>query len=388
MFGARQSGKTTLLEGLLDRPALKVNLADPAERARLLSDPDTLRRECEALPRDATAQRVFIDEAQRVPHVFDTVQVLYDADKIRWSFVLCGSSARKLRKAGANLLPGRALLHRLYPLVMAERPPPSASAFSSYVLPMDPGEPKSVFPEADLEERLAYGEFPGIALLDEADRGPILKSYAIAHLEEEIRKEGLVEDWGAFVNFLRLAASESGRMLNYAAISQQIGIALPTVKSHYRLLDDMFLGFTLPAFARSPRKNLLSTPRFFFVDAGLCHAARGLNPSRDIVQVDPGRFFEQWVIAELWKRSRYLHDAELSYLCTKDGAEIDVIVEQAERLTPVEVKWTARPSRKDARHLMRFVQEQPKASQGYIVCRCPRPQRITECVTAIPWQCL
>jgi len=237
-----------------------------------------------------------------------------------------------------------------------------------------------------LEERLAYGELPGIALMPEDDRGPILQSYAIAHLEEEIRKEALVGNWGAFVNFLRLAAAESGQMINYAAVSQQVGLSQPTVKSHYQLLGDMFLGFELPAFTRSPRKNLLSTPRFFFVDVGLCHAARGVRPSRDVVRVDPGRVFEQWVVAELWKRSRYMDDTQLFYFCTKDGSEIDVVVEQGDRIIPIEVKWTERPSRKDARHLIRFLSESRTAGEGYIVCRCPRRQRITENVTAVPWQ--
>lgn len=388
VFGARQTGKTTLLSNILDKPALRYNLADPEDRTRLLADPGAFRRECEALPKSPKPLTVFVDEAQRVPHVFDAVQVLYDQDRTRWRFILCGSSARKLRKAGTNLLPGRCMMHKLYPLVMSERPAPSPhESVLPPLLPLTPTSPlTSMFPAAGIEERLAFGELPGIALLDEADRGPILRSFATAHLEEEIRKEALVEDWGAFVNFLRLAAAESGRMTNYAAISQEVGLSQPTVKSHYQLLEDMFLGFRLPAYTQNPRKNLLSTPRFFFADLGLCHAARGLTPTRETPLVDPGRFFEQWVVTEVWKRIQYLGRGRLHYLATKDGMEIDLVIELDDRIIPIEVKWNTRPDAGDARHLVKFLRETPRAETGYVICRCPRRQQLAPRVIALPWQ--
>ncbi|MBT7082004.1 MAG: ATP-binding protein [Chloroflexi bacterium] len=388
VFGARQVGKTTLINDIIKDCALYYNLADPEERTRLLADPGAFRRECEALSERKKPCVVFVDEAQRVPDVFDAVQVLYDGNKSRWRFILCGSSSRKLRKAGTNLLPGRCMLHRMFPLVLAERPAAGHSKTVIEPLVELPGTDRltSQFPPADIEERLAYGELPGIVLLDEADRGIILRSFTTAHLEEEVRKEALVEDWGAFVVFLRLAAAESGSMINYAAISQQVGLSQPTVKSYYQLLEDMFMGFRLPAFKRSPRKNLLSTPRFFFSDVGICQAAQGITPGRDVVLSNPGKYFEQWVIAELWKRLQYIGKGKLHYFCTKDGAEIDAVLETTDRIIPIEVKWTERPSRKDARHLLRFIEETPNATDGYIVCRCPRPQKIADNITAIPWQ--
>ena len=130
LFGARQTGKSTLLSHLLPTPSLHYNLADPEERSRLLADPGAFRRECEALADRTQPHVVFVDEAQAVPSVFDAVQVLYDRRRLRWKFVLCGSSARKLRQTGANLLPGRSLLHRLLPLILAERPSPTDAAAS------------------------------------------------------------------------------------------------------------------------------------------------------------------------------------------------------------------------------------------------------------------
>ncbi|MBI4868631.1 MAG: AAA family ATPase [Candidatus Wallbacteria bacterium] len=127
VFGARQTGKTTLLNALLPHASLRLNLADPEERTRFLADPGLLARECEALPSKKEPHVVFIDEAQAVPSVFDSVQVLFDRDRSRWRFVLCGSSARKLRQAGTNMLPGRCLVHRLYPLILGELLPALAA---------------------------------------------------------------------------------------------------------------------------------------------------------------------------------------------------------------------------------------------------------------------
>ncbi len=166
LFGARQTGKTTLLDRLVPNPSLRYNLADPEERTRLLADPGAFRRECEALPSTREASVVVVDEAQAVPSVFDSVQVLFDRSPRRWRFVLCGSSARNLRRQGTNLLPGRALLHRLFPLVLAERPAPGGAKLPA-VLPMVPALSEGSFPSADLETRLANGDLPGIVGLEE-----------------------------------------------------------------------------------------------------------------------------------------------------------------------------------------------------------------------------
>jgi predicted AAA+ superfamily ATPase len=393
MFGARQTGKTTLLESLLPPDAVRVDLSNPAERTRHLADPGEFLKLCRQLPPDREGQFVFVDEAQTVPAIFDAVQHLYDKDKKRWRFVLCGSSARKLRRTGANLLPGRSFLHHLYPLTMAEHPPLPERinyAVSPLSLPWPGGSaPANPFPAWDLETRLAYGALPGVVASDEKDRPKLLRAYATIHLEEEIRREALVKDWGAFVRFMEFAATESGQVLNYAGISQETGVSQPTVKSYYQLLEDMFIGFRVPAFSKSRRKNLLSTPKYLFVDLGVRHAAAGLSASLDIVKANPGPLFEQWVGIELWKRLQYLGEGRLSYLRSRDGAEIDFIVERAGKFTPIEVKWTANPHETDARHLVAFLKEHPKqAERAHIICRCSRPLEIADKVTALPWFCL
>ncbi|MFY9340898.1 MAG: ATP-binding protein [Planctomycetota bacterium] len=387
VFGARQVGKSTLLQQVLPADATRYDLAEPGQRARFLAEPGAFAAECKAMPRRRTPTFVFVDEAQNVPALFDAVQHLYDHDRRRWRFVLCGSSARRLRATGNNLLPGRAMLHRLFPLTLTERPAPDTSGQERPVLPLAwRAPPPQPFPPADLETRLTYGELPGIATAAERDRAALLRSYAVAHLEEEIRREAFVKDWAAFLRFLQLAARESGQINNHAAISRDAAISQPTVKSHYQLLEDMFVGFMVPAWSKSPRKNVLSTPRFFVFDVGVRNAAAGLPVTRAAVAANPGPLFEQWVGIELWKRLQYRGDGTLHYLRTKDGAEVDFVIESGKRVTPIEVKWTDRPSATDCRHLRTFLDEHRSIStHGYVICRCPRPLQLDDRITALPW---
>jgi uncharacterized protein len=391
LFGARQTGKTTLLRELLSGNSLSINLSDPEERTRHLADPGLFRKECEALPITKISSVVFVDEAQSVPSIFDAVQTLYDRDKTRWRFVLCGSSARKLRKTGANLLPGRCILHQLFPLILAERPVKErhAELNRAPLLPMkSAAKMRSTFPPADLEERLTYGEMPGIVLMADEDRRLVLRSYVAIHLEEEMRREALVKDWGAFVNFLRLAAREAGHIVNFASISRDVGLSQPTIKSYYQLLEDMFIGFSVPAFSRSARKNLLSTPRFLFVDLGIQHAACGISPDINVIRANPGRYFEQWVGIEIWKRLQYNGSGQLFYFRTKDGAEVDYIVEYEDRAIAIEVKWTDKPALQQVPGLVSFLRDHPAVRKGYVICRCPRPIQLSKEIVAIPWYLL
>ena len=330
---------------------------------------------------------MLINEAQAVPALFDAVQHLYDRAKGRYRFVLSGSSARKLRRSGANLLPGRSIVHHLFPLLAIEREPTSPRPrASSAIVPVPGAVPAPLFPAADLEGRLLYGDLPGVALAPERDRAALLQTYAYVYLEEELRREALIKDWPSFARFLRLAALESGQLVNYSRLASQAGTTAPTVKSHYQLLEDMFVGVHVPAFTRSARKHVLSTPRFLFFDLGVRNGAAELPFSRDAVAANPGPLFEQWVGLELHRRLRYLGRGSLSYLRTKAGAEVDYIVEIDRQCIPIEVKWTAEPTTADVRHLRAFLDaESSRAKHGYVVCRCQRPLRLADDITAVPW---
>lgn len=394
VFGARQTGKSTLLRKLLPHAAVWVDFSNPAERAEYLRNPALLVGRCRALPMSRRPATVVVDEAQSVPAIFDAVQHLYDSDKRRWRFVLCGSSARKLRVTGANLLPGRSFLHHLYPLLLVERPPARTEKLrvrtpSPLPMPVRGRVDEPWFPAADLIERLTFGELPGVATATRGQRAELLRAYTLIYLEEELRREALVKNWPAFARFLQLAAAEAGRMINYASISREAGVSLPTVKTYYQLLEDMFLGFRVTAFSGSPRKSLLSTERFYFFDIGVRNAAAELPLETAAVRANPGPVFEQWVGIELWKRLQYLGGGKLHYLRTKAGAEVDFIIARGGCLTPIEVKWTEHPSTADARHLMTFLRERPKHVQhGYLICRCPAPLALSDRVTALPWSCI
>ncbi|HVP12007.1 MAG TPA: AAA family ATPase [Phycisphaerae bacterium] len=394
VFGARQTGKSTLLRKLAPSAAVWLDFSRPAERAEYLRNPDQLIQQCRALRKSRKPATIVVDEAQNVPPIFDAVQHLYDSDKRRWRFLLCGSSARKLRVTGANLLPGRSFLHRLYPLLLLERPPVrtgkvGTAAPSPLPLALRGSVDEPWFPAAELLDRLTFGELPGVTTAARAHRAELLRAYTLVYLEEELRRDALVKNWPAFARFLQMAAAEAGQMINYARVSRAAGVSLPTVKSYYQLLEDMFLGFRVAALSGSPRKSLLSTERFYFVDVGVRNAAAELPLEAAAVRANPGPIFEQWVGIELWKRLQYLGNGRLHYLRTKAGAEVDFIIARGGRFTPIEVKWTERPTLADARHLVTFLREHPKrARHGYVVCCCAAPLALSEQVTALPWFCL
>lgn len=264
--------------------------------------------------------------------------------------MLCGSSARKLRTSGANLLPGRSVRHLLTPLVETEYQTPATHRLpdGGRLFPVDsdakPSQPG--FPYRTLEDRMVFGDLPGIALLDD----------------------------------------DLDIIVNLASISRETGVSAPTIKSYYQLLEDMFIGFSVSAFSGSTRKGVLSSPRFFFFDAGVRNAAAHIPLARDTVNAIPGALFEHWVATQLHRVFSYRNDASLSYFRTADGAEIDFIVEAEGKLYPIEVKWTENPTAKDTRHLVRFIAEHAdRCPGGYLVSRCPHTLDLGKGITAIPW---
>lgn len=385
LFGARQTGKSTLLRAVYPEPALRIDLANPEDRLRYGTSATGFIQACRGLPAGKQPATVIVDEAQLSPEIFNAVQHLYDENKKRWRFILCGSSARKLRQTGANLLPGRSLYHRLYPLVQAEIAPGVDQA-SPIPAPSWAEPVTRPFPACDLHDRLAFGALPGIATAPSADRAALLRSYAAIYLEEEVRREAASVNLAHFSRFLQLAALESGQIVNYAALARRIGITGKTIQSYYALLEDMFVGFSLPAFSGSARQGVLSTPRFYFFDLGVRHAAAGLPPEHSLVLGNPGPLLEQWVGIELWKRLGYLGDGRLCYFRTKTGVEVDFILQHRGRLIPIEVKWTDQPDVSDTRHLRGFLEDHKHVAQeGLIVCRCPRPLQLAPNIRALPW---
>ncbi|MBI2266568.1 MAG: ATP-binding protein [Armatimonadetes bacterium] len=382
IFGARQTGKSTLLQRLAPADAIFINLQSRRERLRFERGEEELLRMLRA---ERKSRTVLIDEIQKAPALLDDIQLLYDENPEKFEFFLTGSSARKLRTSAANLLPGRAHQYHLFPLILAER-----EGFGpSETLPV-PDERPSLqgFPTSDIESMLICGNLPGISLEADLTRKATLESYAEIYVEEEIRREALVRNIGAFSRFLELAALESGQVMNLSGLSQQSGIPIATLRAFYQVLVDTFIGFWLQPFAGRTRRRLLTTPMFYFFDQGVRNALAGIPLTKESLRLQAGTLFQQWAVTELWRRCGYLgRGYRLHFWRSVSGAEVDMVLETPEEAIPIEVKWTENPRGTDARHLISFLKTYPaQARRGYIVCRCPHRLQISDQVTAIPWQ--
>jgi len=376
LFGARQSGKTTLLKYLTqDRDCFSLNLQDRQLRRRYETDPGLLVRELRA---QENIEVVFIDEIQKVPALLDDIQLLYDEDPTRFQFLLTGSSARQLRRKSANLLPGRSQQYILSPVFQAEqRPAELLSSGTAQTL---------TFPLRSLESYLLYGNLPGYYSETLQSWQSTLQTYADLYIENEIRQENIVRDMGAFVRFLRLAAAEAGKTVNYAKMSDTVGVATNTLRNFYQVLEDTFVGMRIGPFA-SGRKRVVAAPRFVFFDIGVRHLLADLPGDPALLNIDPGPIFEQWVLTELYYRCIYQGSGfKLSTWRTSTGVEVDAIIETPDELIPIEIKWTDRPRPADARHIEKFIDLQPdRCQRGFVVCRTAQRQQLTQRVFALPW---
>lgn len=378
VFGARQTGKSTLFK-LLRRPEdILIDLQERTERLRFSQDPSLLNRRL--LP-PRGHQHIFIDEIQRVPELLEEIQLALDRHPGRFTFTLTGSSARRIRKGSANLLPGRARLYYLFPVSLLEQ---TSSGRDSAILPI-PGRPmESLFPRRGLDDLLVLGSLPG---LWNSMKKEDLESYAALYIEEEIQREAIVRRLGSFGRFLQLAAVESGCPINLTKISQESGIGLSTLRGFYSVLEDTLVGFTLQPYAQSPRVRLLRTPKFYFFDLGVRNAVAGLPLDKGILATQAGSLMEHWVACELFWRTQYLgRGYSLCFWRTVGGSEVDLVLLTPRETIPIEVKYTRNPRPEDASSLEHFIRLHPKsASRGFVVCQVPQREQLSKHVAAIPW---
>jgi predicted AAA+ superfamily ATPase len=376
LFGARQTGKTTLLRKLTEgQGTFFLNLQDRRLRRRYETETGLLIRELDAADH---IQTVIIDEVQKVPALLDDVQFLYDRSPNRFQFILTGSSARRLRRGTANLLPGRAIHHVLSPVLQAE-------SRASEILPLEPPS-EARFPERDLESQLLFGNLPGFYSEDVETWDRTLETYADLYIENEVRQENLARDIGAFNRFLEIAALESGRWVNYTKMASAVGVAVNTLRTFYQILEDTFLGFRVSSFAMT-RKRVVAAPRFVIFDLGVRHKLANLRLTPDLLRTHGGELFEQWVMTELYYRCLCRGTGfGISTWRTSTGAEVDVVLHAGEEVIPIEIKWAERPNPSDARHVETFLDlNKGKAHRGYVICRSATRQKLSERVTALPW---
>lgn len=325
LFGARQTGKSTLLRKAVSK-AVYIDLLD--------SDIRKLYRKRPAYLYDQLAGKdsscvVIIDEIPEVPDLLNEVHRLISEFGIR--FVLCGSSARKLKRKGYNTLGGRAFPCYFYPLVSAE------------------------IPDLDIDRAVNNGMMPLHYPAKNATR--LLASYVDVYLKEEIQAEALVRDLDNFERFLEVAALTDGEMVNYANIASDCGVSAKTVKEYFTILQDTLVGYTIPAYTKVMKRRLVQAPRFYFFDVGV---ANYLLHRQNLVRgtVEFGHAFEHWVIQEIIAYIGYTHNENrLSYWRTYTGIEVDAVIGDA-RLA-IEIKSVAEVLPKHLTGLKTFMEEHP-----------------------------
>jgi predicted AAA+ superfamily ATPase len=324
LLGPRQVGKSTLCRKLC--PLHIVDLADEQIYLSYAKDAGLLKRELRAIEPSGL---IIIDEIQRLPSLLNTVQSVIDDPSNKFRFILTGSSARKLKRGGANLLPGRIILE--------------------YMDPFTYSEVKHTF---KLDRAMQIGMLPGI-YLDTEDSIATLDSYVEVYLREEIRAEALVQNLGDYARFLDIMAVLSGQWLNYSKISSETDIPKETVRRYTTLLEDTLLIFRLPAFVprRKITRRIVQRDKFLFFDVGVRNAILGIH-RRPITLEQKGSTFEQWLMLQIIYINRVLRkDWRLSCYRTEGGAEVDLVIERADDILGIEIKSGRNVSPVDCRGL-------------------------------------
>jgi predicted AAA+ superfamily ATPase len=343
-------GKSTLLTSL--EPDLVLNLAHPATYREFVSQPERLEAEIAALP--VPRPTVLLDEVQRVPALLDLVQVLLDARSQSLRFLLSGSSARKLRRGQANLLPGRIHLHHLHPLLASE---------------MGKG--------FDLDQVLACGSLPGIvAETDPQTRAADLRAYADTYLREEIQAEALVRDIGGYARMLDLVAAASGTILNIHKLCNDAGIAYETARRYVEILEDTLLAFRVPAWSGSSRASLVRHPKLYLFDLGVRNALLRRPLDRPLPD-ERGLLLEHFVAYELHRRKGTLWpELEVCYYRTRTDVEVDFIAQVGRKLWAIEVKAARSVSPAMLAGLRRIGEHVPGLDRRILVYLGERAQRV------------
>lgn len=327
LFGARQTGKSTLLKTLFPE-AISFNLLNSDVKNRLEQRPALLYS---LLVKEPDGSLVIIDEIQQVPELLNEVHRLIFDKHMR--FVLCGSSARKLRRKGYNTLGGRAIPYYLYPLVSAE------------------------IPDFDINRAINHGLLP--PHYDADDPSELMSAYMDVYLREEVKAEALVRNIKSFNRFLEIAAMTSGEMVNYNNIASDCMVSANTIKEYFSILEDTLIGYMIPAYTKKLTRRLVQAPRFYLFDVGLTnHLLKRKNLQEGTI--DYGHAFEHLIIQELIAYISYSHnDNKLSYWRTYTGVEVDAIIGDAK--IAIEIKSTQEVQNKHLKNIRSFANDYPSA---------------------------
>jgi predicted AAA+ superfamily ATPase len=354
LLGPRQVGKSALISKL--NPGLAINLALESTYLEFARDPDLLVQ----LIAGGSPRSILIDEIQRLPSLLNTLQVVIDKDP-RLTFFLTGSSARKLRRGGANLLPGRIHTYRLGPLTSAE---------CDYRM--------------DERRALSTGSLPGIYSEEEdATRKKTLRSYVETYLREEVRAEALTRNLEGFVRFLDHAGACAGGFLDLSKLASSAQVPRQTAVRYFEILEDTLLVMRSEAFSKSLRRRLVQHPRFFFFDCGILNAVqRSFDLSGDRL----GGLFEHLIFTQI-VHSAHARDEEIriSSYRSSGGAEVDFIVEKERDVYAIEAKASKTVGPNDLRGIRSFREFFGKRCNAMIAYR-GEAKRVLEDVEILPWQ--
>lgn len=349
LFGPRATGKTTLIRKELAETATIIDLLDSRYFLKLSSAPHELESLIAATP----GKIVVIDEIQRVPELLNEVHRLIEEQHI--TFLLTGSSARKLRRGKANLLAGRVWDARMFPLIYQE------------------------LNNFDLDRYLRYGGLPAVYLSNYPEEA--LDAYVNTYLKEEIMAEGLIRRLPPFSRFLEAISLANGEMVNFTKIANDCQVPPSTVTEYIRLLEDTLVGFLLPAWTRSRKRKAIKTGKFYFFDPGITHMLCGtetLDRNSNLY----GKSFEQFIGMELRAYLNYTRKKlPLRYWRSKNGHEVDFLIGEK---TAIEVKASKRISRNDFQGL-KYLKEEGIFQNFVLVSQDPVHSRTDE-ILALHWQ--
>jgi predicted AAA+ superfamily ATPase len=349
LFGPRATGKTTLIRQQLAQKASVIDLLDSRYFLRLSSAP----HELESIIEGAPAEIIVIDEIQRIPELLNEIHRLIEARKL--TFLLTGSSARKLRRGEANLLAGRVWEASLFPLIYRETP------------------------DFDLNRYLQYGGLPSVYLSDYP--GEELNAYVNTYLKEEIMAEGLIRRLPPFFRFLESIALANGEMINFTKLANDCQVPPSTVTEYVGLLEDTLVGFLLPAWTASKKRKAIKTGKFYFFDPGVTHTLAGtetLDRNSNLY----GKSFEQFICMELRAYLSYnRRKLPMTYWRSKTGHEVDFLLGTK---TAIEVKASAKVGKNDIKGL-NYLNEEGVFKNLILVSQDPISVR-TGRILVIPWQ--
>lgn len=362
LFGPRGTGKSTLLRQRFEPElCLWLDLLDSQVEEQFSRNPQDLYAIVKALP--SKTVYVVIDEIQKVPKLLDEVhRLIEETDKI---FILTGSSARKLKHGGANLLAGRAFVYHLFPLSFLE-----------------------LGKEFDLDKTLHWGTLPKIiGLKEDIEKGEFLRSYADTYLKEEIWGEQIVRKLPPFRRFLEVAAQCNGKIINYANIAADVGVDNKTIKEYFLILEDTMIGFFLEPFHNSFRKRLVEKPKFYFFDLGVVRSlSRRLSIPLLPKTPSYGEAFEHFIILEFLRLASYFQpEYRFSFIRTASDVEVDLVVERPGKpLLCIEIKSSDSISEKDISAFSKLTKDIPQSEA--IVLSKDRFMKKFGHVTCYPWR--